>query len=72
MNSANTIAFSEMQQGSFMNMNPYPFEARRAGGAYYTVTELAVDTDISDTLEFVISTNFMSAETTSRQLPILE
>jgi hypothetical protein len=62
MNSGNTIPFAQRRgKGSFMKMNDYPFQARRKRGGYYTVVELAVDTDIPDILDFVVSVDYMSS-----------
>lgn len=63
MNSGNTIPFSHKRgKNSFMKLNEYPFQQRRARGACHTVAELAVDTDIPDILDFVTSVDYMVAE----------
>lgn len=62
MNSGNTIPFPQKRgKMSFMKMRDYPFEARRARGPYYTVVELAVDTDIPDILDYVTSVDYMTS-----------
>jgi hypothetical protein len=62
MNSGNTNPFPQKRgQGSFLRMSQYPFAARRKRGAYYTVVELAVDTDILDILNFVLSASYMTS-----------
>ena len=62
MNSGNTIPFAQKRgKGSFMKMSDYPFEARRERGNYYTVVELAVDTDVPDILDFVMSVDYMTS-----------
>lgn len=44
-----------------MRMNEYPFVERLARGPYYTVVELAVETGVSDILDFVVSVDFMAS-----------
>ena len=62
MNSGNTIPFAQKRgKGSFMKMRDYPFQARRKRGAYYTVVELAVDADVPDILDFVVSVDYMTS-----------
>jgi uncharacterized protein DUF7002 len=62
MNSGNTNPFPQKRgKSSFMRMSQYPFAARRKRGAYYTVVELAVDTDIPDILDFVLTASSMTS-----------
>ena len=63
MNSGNTIPFAQKRgKSSLMKMSDYPFEARRKRGTYSTVAELAVDTDIPDVLDFVVSVAYMTSD----------
>jgi len=63
MNSGNTIPFAQKRgKGSFMKMKDYPFQARRKRGAYWTVAEVAVNSDIPDVLDFVQSVNCMTSD----------
>lgn len=63
MNSGNTNPFPQKRgKSSFMGMGQYPFAARRKRGAYYTVVELAVDNDIPDILDFVLTASYMISD----------
>jgi len=63
MNSGNTVPFAQKRgKESFMKMNDYPFEARRKRGAYWAVAEVAVNSDIPDVLDFVLSANYMTSD----------
>ena len=63
MNSGNTNPFPQGRgKGSFMRMSQYPFAARRKRGVYYTVVELAVDRDIPDILDFLLSAETMTSD----------
>jgi hypothetical protein len=44
-----------------MKMSEYPFEARRKRSAQSTVAELAVDSDIPDILDFVVSADYTTS-----------
>jgi predicted metal-dependent peptidase len=69
MNSGNTVPFAQKRgKASFMKMNDYPFEARRKRGAYWTVAEVAVNSDIPDVLDFVLSVNCMTSEGEVRRI----
>jgi hypothetical protein len=63
MNSRNTNPFPQRRgKNSFMSMSQYPFAARRKRGVYYTVVELAVDTDIPNILDFVLTASSMTSD----------
>lgn len=63
MNSGNTNPFPQRRgKSSFMRMSQYPFAERRKRGVYYTVVELAVDRDITDILDFVLSAETMTSD----------
>jgi hypothetical protein len=61
MNSGNTVPFAQKRgKRSFVKMSDYPFQARLKRGPYYTVVELAVDTDVPDILDYVTSVDYMT------------
>jgi len=69
MNSGNTIPFAhERGRDSFMKMSEYPFQSRRNRGTYYTVVEVALDTDIPDIVDFPMSANHMTAAGMSQEI----
>lgn len=63
MNSGNTNPFPRKRgKGSFMGISQYPFAERQKRGPYYAVVELAVDKDIPDLLNFVLSVSYMISD----------